>query len=99
VIGDLVTGKSFQARCEAPTPSNFDSSEFPKGFRASTDSTKVLGVKGAKRGLRFPKWQVTCNGDCFQSFQSCSICLAATIPGPFSLNITHEFGILSVVRV
>jgi hypothetical protein len=59
-----------------------------EAVRAKRQRHEVLGLKGAKRGLRFPKWQVTSHGVCCQSFQKSSICLAA-IRGlfiAFSLN-------------
>jgi hypothetical protein len=33
-----------------------------EAVRAKHQRNEVLGLKGAKRGLRFPKWQVTSNG-------------------------------------
>src|SRR5260221_12815626 len=33
-----------------------------EAVRAKHQRHEVLGLKGAKRGLRFPKWQVTSNG-------------------------------------
>ncbi len=33
-----------------------------EAVRAKHQRPEVLGLKGAKRGLRFPRWQVTSNG-------------------------------------
>jgi hypothetical protein len=33
-----------------------------EAVRAKHQRNEVLGLKGAKRGLRFPKWQITSNG-------------------------------------
>jgi len=33
-----------------------------EAIRAKHQRNEVLGLKGAKRGLRFPKWQITSNG-------------------------------------
>jgi hypothetical protein len=45
--------------------------------RAKHQRHEVLGLKGATRGLRFPKWQVTSDGGLLQTCHGTSIFLAA----------------------
>jgi DNA-binding XRE family transcriptional regulator len=59
-------------------------SEFAKfvGVSRETVSTKhqgreVLGLRGARRGLRFPKWQVSSNVICYHNYPGSSVCSEA----------------------
>src|SRR4029077_3574033 len=54
---------------------------------------KFLALKGAKHGLRFPKWQVTANGDLLPALKALRFAWRRRSLDRCSLNVTHELGI------
>jgi hypothetical protein len=64
-----------------------------EAVRAKHQRREVLGLKGAKRGLRFPKWRSLLTAVCYHSYPGSLICLEA-IRGRFivfSINTTPSW--------